>query len=90
MVRWFRLRVWSEYYTGDEDWDIASFGKTDEFIPSKESWGEYEERLEYYFVANDVVYVDAGKKKAMLITSIGSSNHSLLRSIVAPGKLADN
>ena len=90
MVRWFRPRVSLERIL---HWRrrlgyIASFGKTDEFIPSKESWGEYEERLEYYFVANDVV--DAGKKKAMLITSIGSSNHSLLRSIVAPGKLADN
>ena len=42
----------------------------------------------YYFVANDVE--NAGKKKAMLITSIGSSNHSLLRSIVAPEKLADS
>ena len=66
---------------------MASFGKMDEFIPSKEKWAEYKERLSYYFVANDVE--DAGKKKAMLITSIGSSNHSLLRSIVALEKLAD-
>ena len=43
--------------------------------------------LECYFVANDIK--DAGKKEAMLITSIGSSNHLLLRSIMVPGKLAD-
>ena len=38
-------------------------------------------------MANDID--DATKKKAILITSIGSSNHSLLRSIIAPAKLSD-
>ena len=65
----------------------AYLGKIEEYYPTKENWAEYEERLEYYLLANDIT--DGGKKKAVLITSVGSSNHSLLRSISAPQGLKD-
>lgn len=54
-------------------------GKIGDFVPEKENWVEYEERLEYFLEANGIT--DAAKKKAILITSIGASNYTLLRSI---------
>ena len=45
----------------------ARFGKVDEFDPHRDEWPQYVERLGYYFVANSA---EAGKKKAILLTSI--------------------
>ena len=51
----------------------------EEFLPSAESWIEYEERFEFSLVAHNIT--EDEKKKAHLVSSIGASNFSLLRSI---------
>ena len=43
----------------------ALFGKVDEFEESKEDWPQYLERLNHYFLANDVA--TAGKKRAVFV-----------------------
>ena len=64
----------------------SNFGKVEEFS-SENDWTEYTERLEQYFLANDVV--DGAKKRAILLSSVGSKTYGLLRSLVAPKKPAD-
>ena len=60
------------------------FGKVDEFDGTKEEWTQYVERLEHFFVANDIV--DAGKKRAVLLSVVGASTYALLRNLVSPAK----
>ena len=60
------------------------FGKVDEFDGSKEEWTQYVERLEHFFVANDIT--DAGKKRAVLLSVVGASTYALLRNLVSPTK----
>ncbi len=55
-----------------------------EFSASSESWVEYVERLEQYFIANDIA--DANKKRAILLSVVGASTYHLLRSLVVPAK----
>ena len=33
---------------------VVSYGRLDEFDNSKEEWNSYVERLEFYFVANNI------------------------------------
>ena len=51
----------------------------EEFSPSIESWIEYEEQFEFSLVAHNIM--EDEKKKAHLVSSIGASNFSFLRSI---------
>lgn len=60
------------------------FGKVDEFDGSKEEWTQYVERVNHFFEANDIA--DAGKKRAILLSVIGSSTYALLRNLVSPAK----
>ena len=46
-------------------------GKISEFVPSKEDWTQYIERLEHFFVANEID--SAEKKRAVLLTVIGAT-----------------
>ena len=46
---------------------------------------ELDERLGYYLIANGIT--EEAKKKAVLLTSIGASNFTLLRSIAGPDGL---
>ena len=64
-----------------------SIGQVGEFDSTRESWPEYQERLGYFMVANKVK--EAERKKAVLITSIGSATFSLLRSIATPDGVKD-
>ena len=56
--------------------------KISQFIPSQETWSSYTERLEYYFIANDVQ--DPAKKKAILLTVCGPSTFQLLKNLLQP------
>ena len=55
------------------------------FNPSLEDWETYEERLQHYFIANDVA--DATKKRSILLTVCGAQTYKLLRSLVADGSV---
>ncbi len=65
----------------------ALIGKINEFREGTEDWTHYVERLEHYFVANDVTTLT--KKQAVLLTVIGPDSYKLLRSLVSPDKPGD-
>ena len=75
------------YYTGDEDKNLqhimATHGTIGAFEPSNETWVSYAERLEQYFVANDV---DAADKKRAILLSVCGTTYQLIRNLVAPAK----
>ena len=61
------------------------------FVPSfekgQEEWSEYIERLDHYFVANDI-NSDA-KRKAILLNAVGAQTYRLIRTLMSPATLAD-
>ena len=64
---------------------MATHGTIKTFNPQVDDWPTYIERLQHYFVANDVE--DADKKRAILLTVCGVPTYKLLRSLVPDGKL---
>ena len=62
-----------------------TLGTMDPFDSDTDSWPAYSERLEQFFVANDIA---DGKKVAVLLTVIGTKAYTLLRNIIAPDKPA--
>ena len=65
---------------------VAAHGKIGPFNPSTESWALYTERLNYYFLANDI---KDEKKHFILLTVCGPQTFQLLRSLVQPRKLEE-
>ena len=65
---------------------MALIGKVEEF-QENDNWIEYTERLEHYFTANEIT--DAGKKRAVLLSSCGAKTYKLIRNLVSPGKPTD-
>ena len=57
-------------------------GSIEQFNPKQDDWLEYVERLEQYFLANDI----AEKKQTELLTIIGPETYSLLRNLITPEK----
>ena len=57
-------------------------GKVSEFDQEKDTWVSYEERLDQYFIANDID--DNDKKRAVLISTVGSESYHLLRNLCVP------
>ena len=56
----------------------SSFGKLDKFDPGAgKDWIQYVERMEYYFLANEITSSD--KKRALLISAMGTKSYKLLR-----------
>ena len=66
---------------------MSRHGTIEEFDGATEDWTAYSERLEQYFVANDVD--EAAKKRAILLSVCGASTYKLIRSLVAPDKPTD-
>ena len=60
----------------------SSHGKLGEFVASKEDWKSYTERLLQYFTANDID--DAGKRRAILLSSCGATTYRLIKDVIAP------
>ena len=50
----------------------------------QEDWESYEERLQQYFVANDIA--EAEKQRAILLSVCGQSTYNVIRNLVAPKK----
>ena len=65
----------------------ATHGTVGAFDPSNETWVSYSERLEQYFIANDVDA--AAKKKTVLLSVCGTATYQLIRNLVVPGKPTD-
>ena len=64
----------------------ASYGTLSEFNGDTDTWPEYLEQMENFFVANDIDNGD--KKRAIFLSSCGSKTYSLIRSLVQPDKPA--
>jgi len=64
---------------------MATYGKIKAFNPRTDDWEVYQERLQFYMVANGIE--DATKKRSILLTVCGDSTFKLLRSLVPEGKL---
>ena len=60
---------------------MATFGKIDEYKET-EDWGNYVERLNHYFEANDIK--DKGKQRAIFLASVGAQTYKLMRNLVMP------
>lgn len=45
----------------------------------KEEWIDYAERLEHYFIANDIT--DVANKRAILLNAVGASTYRLIKTL---------
>ena len=67
---------------------MATYGNIEEFDESGESWTQYAERLEQYFLANDIK--TDKKQKAILLSVCGSKTYGLIRDLLQPKKPAED
>ena len=65
---------------------MAVHGSIGSFVPDEEDWVTYIERLENYFVANDVA---APKKKATLFSICGKTVYTLVKNLAVPREPGD-
>ena len=63
---------------------MSNFGNIGEFRAEEEQFSSYTERIEAYFIANDIK--EEAKKKSIFITSIGPKTYKLLRDLILPKK----
>ena len=63
----------------------SNVGKLEEFNKETMLWSEFIERLDEYFVANDLSEEDV-KQRAILLSSVGAVTYSLIRNLLAPVK----
>lgn len=72
----------NRYNTGDENM-AKSIGRMDVFDSHVETWASYSERLEQYFVCNEV---KEKNKVPALLSLVGGQTYQLLRGLTAPKK----
>ena len=53
------------------------------FDSAQEEWVEYAERLENYFIANDIT--NEGKQRAILLHCVGPATYRLIKTLALPG-----
>ena len=58
---------------------MATFGKVEYFDGTSETWSSYIERMDQYFVANDIT--NGPKKRAILLSCCGPKAYNLLRGL---------
>jgi len=59
---------------------MATYGTVGEFKESEETWTQYVERLEQFFVANDVE--TEAKQRAILLSVCGAKTYALIRDLL--------
>ena len=61
------------------------YGKMEEYTGDGEEWGQYVERIEFYFTANSIENTaeNAGRRK-VLLSVMGGKTYGLLRDLLAP------
>ncbi len=59
---------------------MAMHGTVPPYVPGKEDWSAYAERLSHYFIANGVA--DATKQRSILLSNCGASTYQLIRSLL--------
>ena len=65
----------------------TNHGTIGEFQSAQETWQSYVERLQQYFVANDVKSQE--KQRAVLLSAVGPQTYQLIRNLLAPSKPTD-
>ena len=58
-------------------------GKIDAFDEANDDWNAYVERMEQYFIANEI---DKDKQVAVMLSLMGNKTYGLLRNLAAPAK----
>ena len=58
------------------------------FDGNQEEWVEYAERLESYFIANDII-TDTAKRRSILLNGVGPSTYRLIKTLALPGSTND-
>ena len=53
----------------------------------QEEWGEYAERLEHYYTANDITSED--KRRAILLNGVGPAIYRFTKTLASPAKVTD-
>ena len=66
--------------------NYTTLGAVEPFNPDTDEWLSYEERLEQFFLANEIA--DERKKIAVFLTVIDTKKYTLLTNLVAPEKTA--
>ena len=66
---------------------MTTLGKIDQFVPATGDWTQYIERMNQFFITNEIC--EEQGKKAILLSSGGAETYSLLRNLVAPAKPSD-
>lgn len=62
-------------------------GTVTAFDSNAQTWEEYVEELGHFFIANGIA--DAARKRAILLSSVGSQTYSLIRNLLSPDKPGD-
>lgn len=62
----------------------ATVGSLSEFSEKDGDWVEYVERLEHFFLANDIV--DEEKQRSILLSVCGAKTYRLIRNLATPQK----
>ena len=65
----------------------GSHGVVSPFNGNEEDWIDYAERLENYFVANDIA--DEAKRRAILLNGVGPSTYRLIKTLCLPRSAKD-
>ena len=65
---------------------MATHGSISEFVPGREDWVSYTERLEQYFTANGIKQEEGDKRRAILLSCCGAATYQLIRNLVSPAK----
>lgn len=65
----------------------AVIGSVTEFCEDEDTFQNYVERLEQFFIANGIV--DDVKKRAVLLSSVGAKTYKLVGNLLAPRKAGD-
>lgn len=63
----------------------TNIGHVEPFQVGTDDWEQYVERLQEYFIANNI---EGDRKRAVLVTMIGAKAYSLLSNLMAPAKPA--
>ena len=58
-------------------------GKIEAFDETSDNWNAYLERVEQYFIANDI---KEDKQVAVMLSLMGNKTYGLLRNLSAPAK----
>ena len=82
---WVTTLFWRREVKEDNLGTMAVHGKMTAFNPQVEDWLSYEERLQFYLIANKVT--NAARKRAILLNVCGTQTYKLLRSLLPEGTL---